>query len=209
MNHIKHKVVLLGETAVGKTSLLTRLLNNRFTNLTESTIGGAFSTKQIELDNNNKIILNIWDTAGQERYRSLTSFFYRGASGCLCVFDITDRDSFKMIPTWIKLFKEGNEGHKYIIIIVGNKCDVDEDKWQITQKSVKEFADDNNCLYTFTSCLTGENIHETFHILAEKMAELDNDKNSEIIPIDSDNDDNNNNNDIDLKAPKQSNFCWC
>lgn len=193
----KHKIVLLGETGVGKTSLVSRFVNNRFTNMTESTIGGAFSTKYVDLDDN-QIILNIWDTAGQERYRSISSFFYRGAVGCLCVFDVTDRKSFLMLSTWIKLFKEGNESQKYIIIIVGNKFDADKNKWQITEKEVKEYANENDCLYIFTSCFTGDNIQKTFNLLAEKINVLDVDKNTMII----------NSDDIEfIDQPKNS--CWC
>lgn len=171
MNISKHKIVLLGEAGVGKTSIVSRFIKNHYSDITESTIGGSYYTKCIDL-NGTQMILNIWDTAGQERYRSLTSFFNRGAAGCLCVFDVTDRKSFLKLSTWIKLFRESNESQKYVIVIVGNKFDISENKWQITRKEVEQFAINNNCEYKFTSCYSGDNINDAFYLLANNINNL-------------------------------------
>ena len=116
-----YKVALLGDTSVGKSCLANRFINDSFSTFQEPTIGAAFMTKQLELDNF-KVKFEIWDTAGQERYRSLAPMYYRGAMSAIEVFDITQRSSFDGAKN---LREIKTKGHKHCIIaLVGNKTDL-------------------------------------------------------------------------------------
>lgn len=190
---IKYKIVLIGDTNVGKTSLVQRLHTHHFSGITDSTIGGAFSSKKINIDDKN-IILNIWDTAGQERYKSIAKFFYRGAIGCLCVFDLTDKSSFESLKKiWINMFDECNQDHEYYILIVGNKSDLDKSMWQVSENQIMLFVDDCRtnfkckCDYILTSCCNGENVFNAFYNIASNIIYLPtnmSDKMMEIMEID-------------------------
>lgn len=116
------KVVLIGDSGVGKSNILTRYLKNEFTFDTKATVGVEFGSKKFELDGY-KIKAQIWDTAGQERYKSITNAYYKGAKGALLVYDITRRDTFESVDRWIPDLK-ANGDEKVTIILIGNKCDL-------------------------------------------------------------------------------------
>ena len=94
------KIVLLGDSGVGKSNLVFRFTKNEFNKDSKSTIGVEFATKTVQIDDNKLVKAQIWDTAGQERYRSIASSYYRGAVGALLVYDVTDRNSFNHVPMW-------------------------------------------------------------------------------------------------------------
>jgi small GTP-binding protein len=120
------KVVLVGDSGVGKTNILLRYTKNEFNLDSKATIGVEFFSKKFELNNYN-IKAQIWDTAGQERYKSITNAYYKGAKGALVVYDITKRGSFDSIDKWIPELR--NNGDSQItIILVGNKCDLKEQR---------------------------------------------------------------------------------
>ena len=96
------KIVLLGDSGVGKSNLVFRFTKNEFNKDSKSTIGVEFATKTVQIDDNKLVKAQIWDTAGQERYRSIASSYYRGAVGALLVYDVTDRNSFNHVPMWLK-----------------------------------------------------------------------------------------------------------
>lgn len=157
-----YKIVLIGDSGVGKTNLLSRWIRNEFKMNTKSTIGVEFATKTINYDES-IIKAQIWDTAGQERYRAITSAYYRGAVGALLVFDITNQKSFKNIQLWI------DELHNFIdnkisIILIGNKIDLSQNR-EVTLDNVNKFIAEKNIMYVETSALNGENIDEAFHQL--------------------------------------------
>jgi len=155
MNNIK--VVLIGDTAVGKTSIADRFVNNNFSEFNEPTIGAAFLSKTLE-----NVKFEIWDTAGQERYRALAPMYYRGASAALIVFDITQSDSFNNAAGWIKEIKERGK-ENCIIILVGNKCDLSNH--QIDYKYAKEYADENGIFFIKASAKDNINIDNIFQII--------------------------------------------
>ena len=155
MNNIK--VVLLGDTAVGKTSIVERFVNNKFSEFNSPTIGAAFVA--IKLEN---IKLEIWDTAGQEIYRSLAPMYYRGASAAIIVYNINHTNTFNNARSWINEIKE--KGQKNcIIVLVGNKCDLPNRN--VNYEYAKKYANDNDILFIETSAKNNINIDNIFQII--------------------------------------------
>ena len=164
---LSYKIVLLGDSSVGKSCIMERYVNNNFDEYSEVTIGASFATKDI-LVKQNKIRFEMWDTAGQERYKSLTPMYYRNAMGAIVVYDITNRETFLNAESWIKkIIKE--RGEKCKIILVGNKSDL-EDQRKVDKKIEKQFE---NIKYIETSAKSGKNIEKIFNTLA-KMIETKN-----------------------------------
>merc|ERR1712032_79543 len=129
-------------------------------------IGVEFGTKIVSLGNR-QIKLQIWDTAGQERYRAVTRSYYRGAVGALILYDVTSRDSYNNLPTWLQDARE--QAWKDIsIIAIGNKRDLKEER-QVSFLEATRFAQEQDILFLETSALTGENVQEVFHTLAQRI----------------------------------------
>jgi Ras-related protein Rab-1A len=160
------KILLIGDSGVGKTAILSKFVDDQFIDNYISTIGVDFRIKTIDLDN--KIIkLQIWDTAGQERFRTITSTYYRGARGIFIVFDLTNLDSYLNISKWL------DEINKYsincCIYIVGTKKDL-YDKRVITPNMINLIKQQYN--YIEVSALNGHNISQAFHELAYQIKNL-------------------------------------
>lgn len=137
------KLLMIGDSGVGKTCLLLRYANDSFSPTFITTIGIDFKIKNIEIDAK-RIKLQIWDTAGQERFRTITTSYFRGAQGILLVYDVTDRRSFESIRNWISQIQQHADVHVNKIL-VGNKCDMTDEKVVSTeegQKLAKEFGID-------------------------------------------------------------------
>lgn len=168
------KIVLLGDTAVGKTSLCARLVNNTFDNFNEPTIGAAFQTKTIESGDISHR-LEIWDTAGQERYKALAPMYYRGATAAIIVYDVTNEESFKGAKFWVEELRRRGKPN-VVIILVGNKYDLLEDP-TIKEVDVADYLNDNNgrIHYYQASCKTGKNIYEIFECAAIESHKLSDD----------------------------------
>ena len=160
------KVTLIGESSVGKTSIINRYTKNAFTQEMESTLGANYSQKKITL-HKQKIRMDLWDTAGQEKYRAIGRHFYKESYIVCLVYDITNRDSFeKLKSVWFPELKEYGEKLK-ILALVGNKLDkyLDED---VNDEEAKKFAEEINAFFTKTSAMEGTNIEDLFNNLAEK-----------------------------------------
>jgi len=163
---IPFKLVLLGESSVGKSSLVLRFVRGQFFEYQESTIGAAFLTQTVPLGES-VVKFEIWDTAGQERYRSLAPMYYRGASAAIVVYDITNYDSFTRAKQWVKeLQRQGNTN--IVIALTGNKQDL-EDKRKVEISEAQTYADDNGILYKETSAKTSHNVAELFVDIAKKL----------------------------------------
>jgi small GTP-binding protein len=165
------KVVLIGETAVGKSSIINRFIKNQFYNNFTPTMSGTCVTKEIFYEQYNKILkYEIWDTAGQEKYRSLTKMFYKDASIVILVFDITRKDTFEEIRDfWLKQVKE-NSNEDIVISLVGNK----EDNYEyedIDNYSIEEFVNKINCIYQRVSAKSGFGIDNLFYDIGLKYLE--------------------------------------
>ena len=163
MNDINLKILLIGDSAVGKTSILFRYINDEFPDCYISTIGVEYKMKTLMI-NGRKINLKIWDTSGQERYRSITENFYRNANGILFVFDITNKESFNNIKLW--LTDSENCQTKITKMLVGNKIDL-IDKRKVDKELTDKFAEKKEMKYIETSAKEGINIDEIFRGLAE------------------------------------------
>ena len=128
---------MLGDSGVGKTSLLTRFVKNDFRPETRSTISAAFLERRVELDEET-VRLEVWDTAGQERFRTITSSYYRGAHGIIIVYDITDEDSYNNVKQWLNEI-DRYASEKVDKLLVGNKADL-SDKRKVDAETAKEYA---------------------------------------------------------------------
>merc|ERR1711988_613878 len=143
------KVVLIGDSGVGKSNLLTRFTRDEFKSDSKSTIGVEFATQTIQVDKKN-IKAQIWDTAGQERYRAITSAYYRGAVGALLVYDITKKATFEGVKTmWLEELR-ANADDNIIIMLVGNKKDLGHLR-AVTTEEGRSFAEANNLSFIETS----------------------------------------------------------
>ena len=154
-----HKLVFLGDSYVGKSSILLRYIRNRFSDEEYSTIGATFLTSKIKLDDC-IIRFEIWDTAGQERYHSLAPLYYRNASVLFVVFDVTCYMSYAQAKKWISELKHTGP-EKAHIVLVGNKIDI-TDLQKINVSQVNEYARENNITYIETSAKTNYNIEKLF-----------------------------------------------
>ena len=166
------KIVLIGESGVGKTSIITQFVDKVFENNPQSTIGGAFNSKIIKCGNGKLLNLEIWDTAGQERYRSVTKMFYKDANAALLIYDITLQLSFDEIKNyWLGQVKE-SAPENVILAIVGNKIDLFDNE-QVDEKAAKELAKENNAFFTFTSAKNTSGIEDLFLEIAKKYSGTD------------------------------------
>jgi len=159
------KYIMVGDSAIGKSNLLLQFVDKRFTPNSEFTIGVEFGSRSITV-NNKQIKLQIWDTAGQEKFRSITRAYYRGAVCAMICYDITRRDSFESLTSWLSDCRKFSSGD-VTIVLIGNKIDLDSNR-QVSTQEAKEFAEKNNLLFFETSAKTGHNVDLAF----EKSAEL-------------------------------------
>ena len=161
------KYIIIGDAAVGKSNLLLRYAHGQFKPEYQLTIGVEFGAKNIQI--NNKIFrIQIWDTAGQENFRSITRAYYKNSVCALVVYDISSKDTFDHVTTWIEDCK--NQSPKTIFMaLVGNKCDLN-DKRQVTIEEGRELAEKNEMLFFETSAKDGINVEEIFSKTAQEIA---------------------------------------
>jgi Ras-related protein Rab-11A len=154
--------VIIGDSGVGKSNLLSRFTRNEFHLDSKSTIGVEFATRSISHDG--KIIkAQIWDTAGQERYRAITSAYYRGAVGALLVYDISKRLTFENVERWLKELRT-HADPSIVVMLVGNKCDLKHLQAVITDDA-KSFAEQNNLAFIETSAMDSTNVDVAFETI--------------------------------------------
>lgn len=163
------KLLLIGDSGVGKSCLLLQFADKTFTDTYISTIGVDFKIRTIEVDGK-RVKLQIWDTAGQERFRTITSSYYRGAHGICVMFDLTDLDSFRNVKTWLEEVKRyAMEGVQ--ILLVGNKCDVKEEDRAVKPDMIDELVKDSGLDYIQTSAKVETNVEEAFTKIARQIQE--------------------------------------
>ena len=169
------KVLLIGNSDVGKSSLILRYVDQIWNDVFVPTIGVDFKVKSLEIEKKS-IKLQIWDTAGQERFRNVISSYFKGAHGILLIFDITSRNSFKELENWLGEV-ERNASSQILKILIGNKCDLEEER-EISKDEGEAFAMRNGMQYIETSAKINTNVNEAFEALAKIMVEYNNKKNS-------------------------------
>lgn len=157
------KLLLIGDSGVGKSSILFRYADNSFTDSFVSTIGVDFKVKNILVQGSN-VRLQIWDTAGQERFRTITSSYYRGAHGVILVYDVSDRTSFEHLNTWIQEIKRYTE-HS-LILVLGNKRDLPH---AVQPEEAQEWARYHGLRLLEVSAKQGENLEEAFTGLVSEI----------------------------------------
>ena len=185
MKEYKMKCVILGDSAVGKTSIIQHFLIGYFDKRIDSTIGASFVSKQfINKEKNESIKFQIWDTAGQERYRAMIPMYVRDAQIALIVYDITNYDSFLNLKTWLKFFEHDPD---ICIVIISNKNDLFHKKdHRIKNKDALEFSKDNNAFFFDVSAKEGTNINKVFDFLLNKCKNLKQPKDKKIIHLEDD-----------------------
>ncbi len=182
------KIVLIGDSGVGKTNLLARYLKKEYKEETKATVGVEFGEKKYELSGL-KIKAQIWDTAGQERYKAITSMYYKGAKGALIVFDLSSKNTFQNVEKWYNEIKKTADPNINLILI-GNKSDL-KDKRQISTEEGENKAKEMNVAYLETSALNCDNVDKAFDALIEAIS---NKMKKEMEAEEEENDDNNNDN---------------
>ena len=177
--HYLFKLLLIGNSSVGKSSLLFRFVENVWDDNFVPTIGVDFvrniyliylyilqKLKTLEV-NGKKVKLQIWDTAGQERFKNITASYYRGGNGVLVVYDITDRDSFENLNSWL-IEIEKNANKNVYKLLIGNKCDL-EDKRKVTYQEGKDFATSNGMQFIETSAKNDTKVKDAFELLTQEI----------------------------------------
>eukprot|EP00485_Elphidium_margaritaceum_P000817 CAMPEP_0202688760 /NCGR_PEP_ID=MMETSP1385-20130828/4205_1 /ASSEMBLY_ACC=CAM_ASM_000861 /TAXON_ID=933848 /ORGANISM="Elphidium margaritaceum" /LENGTH=220 /DNA_ID=CAMNT_0049343801 /DNA_START=89 /DNA_END=751 /DNA_ORIENTATION=- len=169
------KLIILGESGVGKTALLHKYVMNRFIEEHKATIGADFSTKDITIGDK-FITLQIWDTAGLERFQSLGHAFYRGADACVLVYDVTKQKSFDQINEWRRNFLDQSQTEypdKFPFLLLGNKVDLADSARVVSTESGKQLAQSLNMLFFETSAVHGTNIEEAIRNISDKASEME------------------------------------
>ena len=207
MNYdIKCQLLIIGDSTVGKTSIISCYVNGTFSSNYLATVGLDNFTKD-EVINNKTIRIKIWDTAGQERYKSLTKNFFRNAEGVMLVYDVTNYDTYENLKFWMQSIKNNmsSDMGEIPIVIIGNKIDLNEREVQF--KEAEKFWKEQGYKYFETSAKTGENVEQTIKTLVEmvvkekekKEGNYNEDNNNNNFVIDKNN--NEKNNDENKKCP--------
>ena len=172
------KLVLIGDSGVGKTCIISRFTKNSFDVNPGSTIGASYASKTIEIPGTDESLdLDIWDTAGQERYKALTKIFFQGAKMAVLVYDITVQKSFESIKNeWLKVLRE-NGDTDIVTAVAGNKSDLYE-KEEVPEQEARDFAKSIGAIFCLTSAQNNSGINELFRDLSKKYLHPDSDVNS-------------------------------
>ena len=166
---IAFKILLLGDSSVGKTCFLKRYTDNTFQDAYLSTIGFDFKYKSITLKNGKTVKVQLWDTAGEERFRTIAKSYYRGSHGIILIYDVTNRKTFENIRKWLNQINEETSG-KISILLIANKIDCVESR-QVTKEEGKEMAKNAGLPIFEASAKDSTNVNESFQYLIEKINE--------------------------------------
>eukprot|EP00759_Apiculatamorpha_spiralis_P029525 PhF_6_TR31705/c0_g1_i2/m.46653/K07880/RAB4B; Ras-related protein Rab-4B len=164
------KFIIIGDSGTGKSCLLHRFVEDKYVEDQTQTIGVEFGAKVVPLQGK-RIKLQVWDTAGQERYRSVTRSYYRGAVGCLLVYDVCNRESWNHVPMWLSDART-LAGKDVVVLLVGNKVDDaarQPEKREVTHNEASVFAQENGVMHLETSAATGEYVEESFLKIAKTV----------------------------------------
>eukprot|EP00793_Prasinoderma_coloniale_P001079 PRCOL_00006070-RA len=168
--NLRVKLVLLGDSGVGKSCIVLRFVHGQFDPSSKVTVGAAFLSQTVALADSTSVKFEIWDTAGQERYASLAPLYYRGASAAAVVFDITDVETLKKAKFWVKELQK-HASATMTIALVGNKSDLEEQR-EVTREEAEEYVAEvgEGMFYMETSAKTASNVNELFAAIAENLS---------------------------------------
>ncbi|TIA90202.1 hypothetical protein E3P99_01712 [Wallemia hederae] len=161
------KLVLLGESAVGKSSIVMRYVNGQFSEDRESTIGAAFLTQHMQIGQDS-IKLEIWDTAGQERFVCLAPMYYRNAHAALVVYSVGSRDSFDRAKRWIDELRRQSDSHT-VIVLAGNKSDIPDQAKEVDIREAEQLAEEMDVFHTTCSAKSGAGVEQLFTAIGERL----------------------------------------
>ena len=177
-DNLEYKIITLGDSSVGKTSIINRFINDTFDEELTPTLGIKHTFKTLEI-NNTKVKLSVIDTNGQEKYRSLSVSYFRHADVVLFIFNLNEPLSFNNIQEWINVFNDNNNKKKVILkYLIGSKSDLEQ---RVEQNLIDEFANNNNMLYMATSAKTNNQINELFQKIGEDILEEEEKKTNNMI----------------------------
>jgi Ras-related protein Rab-11A len=160
------KVVLVGDSGVGKTNIMSKYLKNEFREDSKATVGVEFGSKQFNIQGH-QIKAQIWDTAGQERYKAITSAYYKGAKGAFVVYDITRKNTFDSVNRWVSDISAAAD-KKITLLLIGNKSDL-EDQRQVTKEQGEEKAKELGLAFMETSACSGDNLEKAFQLMINEV----------------------------------------
>ena len=166
-----YKVLLLGDSTVGKTCFLLRYCDKTFEDAHLTTVGLDYRLKSMVLKNGKNVKLQIWDTAGQDRFRAITKNYYKGANGIILIYDVTNLQSYENVKNWIAQIKE-SANQNVIIYLVGNKIDIKEEDRCVKTEDGKKLAEEFKLPFFESSAKIGININEIFEQIVEKIDEV-------------------------------------
>jgi Ras-related protein Rab-7A len=172
------KVIILGDSGVGKTSLMNQYVNKKFSSQYKATIGADFLTKEVMVDDR-LVTMQIWDTAGQERFQSLGVAFYRGADCCVLVYDVNNAKSFETLSSWMDEFlvqASPRDSENFPFVVLGNKIDLEESKRMVSQKRAMTWCQSKgNIPYFETSAKEAINVEQAFQTIAKNALQQESD----------------------------------
>ena len=160
------KVVIVGDSGVGKTNIMSKYLKNEFHEDSKATVGVEFGSKQFNIQGH-QVKAQIWDTAGQERYKAITSAYYKGAKGAFIVYDISRKNTFDSISRWVSDIT-ATADKKITLILIGNKSDL-EDQRQVTKEQGEEKAKEFGLAFLETSASSGDNLEKAFSLMINEV----------------------------------------
>lgn len=164
------RLILIGDSTVGKSSLLKYFTDGKFAEVSDPTVGVDFFARFIEIKGNKRIKLQLWDTAGQERFRSITKSYYRNSVGALLVYDICNRASFEHIPRWMMEASRHIEPHQPVFVLVGCKLDLAQrGHREVSSEEAKAFAEKHDMFTVETSAKTGSHVEEAFTTITQEI----------------------------------------
>jgi small GTP-binding protein len=166
---LEAKIVLLGETSVGKSSIALRYCQKKFSTTHEVTIGGSYFQENITLSSGNSLKIHIWDTGGSERFRAMLPLYYRDAQAAIVVYDIAQEKSFKGVNYWVDELCKKCDPEKIVIALAGNKCDLDDSQRKISKEMGVQFAKEKKMIFSETSAKTGDGINDLIKKIAEEI----------------------------------------
>ncbi|XP_076044078.1 RAS oncogene family member Rab39 [Oratosquilla oratoria] len=162
------RLILIGDSTVGKSSLLKYFTDGKFFEISDPTVGVDFFARLIQVSDGTRIKLQLWDTAGQERFRSITRTYYRNSVGALVVFDVCNKKSLEHVPMWIMEAKRHIQPHEAVFLLVGTKIDMDDER-EVQTEDAQSLADFYGIKFIETSAMKGIKVEEAFRIITQEV----------------------------------------
>ena len=163
------KVVILGDSGVGKSSITYRYMQNKFMDTQVPTIGAQFQQLKVPLKTGATLKINLWDTAGEEKFRAMLPMYYKNSTAAILVYDIGSLMSFQNVDYWVRALDDNVRKEDCLLVLVGNKCDLEPEAIKVTTEVAKRYADTNHMMFFEVSAKSGEGVGELFRKLGEEL----------------------------------------